>query len=99
MCNRNCPIYCIKYFDRIKTERIKQKTMIFSIWWSVAMFLCSFYWLLMYSFVLSCMQCSFTSSNFFVISENALNIAFVEPETVTIRSGHDPSDILIFAPD
>lgn len=28
-----------------------------------------------------------------------MNIAFVEPATVTIRSGHDPSDILIFAPD
>lgn len=40
-----------------------------------------------------------TSSNFFVISENALKIAFVDPETVTIRSGHDPSDMLIFAPD
>lgn len=40
-----------------------------------------------------------TSSNFFVIKEKALYIAFVEPETVTIRSGHDPSDMLIFAPD
>lgn len=40
-----------------------------------------------------------TSSNFLVIRENALKIAFVEPETVTMRSGHDPSDILIVAPD
>lgn len=40
-----------------------------------------------------------TSSNFFVIREKALYIAFVEPETVTIRSGQDPSDMLIFAPD
>lgn len=40
-----------------------------------------------------------TSSNFLVMSENALKIAFVEPETVTMRSGHDPSDILIVAPD
>lgn len=40
-----------------------------------------------------------TSSNFFVIKENALKIAFVEPDTVTMRSGHDPSDILIVAPD
>lgn len=40
-----------------------------------------------------------TSSNFLVIKEKALNIAFVEPETVTIRSGHDPSDMLILAPD
>lgn len=40
-----------------------------------------------------------TSSNFLVIKENALKIAFVEPETVTMRSGHDPSDILMVAPD
>jgi hypothetical protein len=26
-------------------------------------------------------------------------MAFVEPDTVTIRSGHEPSDIFIFAPD
>lgn len=40
-----------------------------------------------------------TSSNFLVINENALNMAMVEPDTVTMRSGHDPSDILILAPD
>jgi hypothetical protein len=40
-----------------------------------------------------------TSSNFFVINVNALKIALVDPDTVTIRSGHDPSDMLIFAPD
>lgn len=26
-------------------------------------------------------------------------IALADPDTVTIRSGHDPSDMLIFAPD
>lgn len=26
-------------------------------------------------------------------------MAAVDPDTVTIRSGHDPSEILIFAPD
>lgn len=26
-------------------------------------------------------------------------MAFVDPDTVTMRSGHDPSEILIFAPD
>lgn len=41
----------------------------------------------------------FTSSNFLQISVNALKIALVNPVTVTIRSGHDPSDMLIFAPD
>lgn len=40
-----------------------------------------------------------TSSNFFVINVNALKIELVVPDTVTIRSGHDPSDMLIFAPD
>lgn len=40
-----------------------------------------------------------TSSNFLQINVNALNIAFVVPVTVTIRSGHDPSDMFIFAPD
>lgn len=40
-----------------------------------------------------------TSSNFLVINENALNIAFVDPDTVTIRSGHEPSEIFILAPD
>lgn len=34
-----------------------------------------------------------------MINENALNMAMVEPDTVTMRSGHDPSDILILAPD
>lgn len=41
----------------------------------------------------------FTSSNFLVISENALKMAVVEPDTVTMRSGHDPSDMLMMAPD
>lgn len=40
-----------------------------------------------------------TSSNFFVINENALKIALVDPDTVTMRSGHDPSEMFIFAPD
>lgn len=26
-------------------------------------------------------------------------MALVEPDTVTIRSGHEPSEMLIFAPD
>lgn len=34
-----------------------------------------------------------------MIKENALKMALVEPDTVTIRSGHEPSDMLIFAPD
>lgn len=41
----------------------------------------------------------FTSSNFLQISVNALKIALVDPVTVTILSGQDPSDMLIFAPD
>lgn len=40
-----------------------------------------------------------TSSNFLQISVKALNMAFVGPVTVTILSGHEPSDMLIFAPD
>lgn len=40
-----------------------------------------------------------TSSNFLVISENALKMAVVEPDTVTMRSGHEPSDMLMIAPD
>lgn len=40
-----------------------------------------------------------TSSNFLHMSVNALKIALVLPVTVTIRSGHDPSDMLILAPD
>lgn len=32
------------------------------------------------------------------MSENALRIASVDPVTVTIRSGHEPSEMLIFAP-
>lgn len=39
------------------------------------------------------------SSNFLQISVNALKIEFVGPVTVTIRSGHEPSEMLIFAPD
>lgn len=34
-----------------------------------------------------------------MINVNALYIALVEPETVTIRPGQDPSDMFIFAPD
>lgn len=40
-----------------------------------------------------------TSSNFLQIKVNALQIAWVDPVTVTIRSGQDPSDIFILAPD
>lgn len=40
-----------------------------------------------------------TSSNFLHINVNALKIAFVDPVTVTIRSGHEPSDMFILAPD
>lgn len=40
-----------------------------------------------------------TSSNFLQIRVNALKIALVDPVTVTMRSGHEPSDMLIFAPD
>lgn len=40
-----------------------------------------------------------TSSNFFVMSVNAEKIALVVPDTVTIRSGHEPSEMLILAPD
>lgn len=40
-----------------------------------------------------------TSSNFLQISVNALKIALVDPVTVTILSGQDPSDMLILAPD
>lgn len=39
-----------------------------------------------------------TSSNFLQINVNALKIAFLEPITVTIRSGHEPSDMFILAP-
>lgn len=39
------------------------------------------------------------SSNFLHISVNALKIEFVGPVTVTIRSGQEPSEMLIFAPD
>lgn len=34
-----------------------------------------------------------------MIKENAEYIALVVPDTVTIRSGQDPSDMFIFAPD
>lgn len=40
-----------------------------------------------------------TSSNFLQINVKALKIEFVDPVTVTIRSGHDPSDMFILAPD
>lgn len=40
-----------------------------------------------------------TSSNFLQINVKALKIALVDPVTVTIRSGHDPSDMFILAPD
>ncbi|PSN47313.1 hypothetical protein C0J52_04404 [Blattella germanica] len=33
------------------------------------------------------------------IRVNALKMAFVGPVTVTIRSGHEPSEMLILAPD
>lgn len=44
-------------------------------------------------------NCEHHSSNFLQISVKALNIEFVGPVTVTIRSGHEPSEIFIFAPD
>ena len=40
-----------------------------------------------------------TSSNFLQIKVNALKMALVAPVTVTIRSGQEPSDMLILAPD
>lgn len=42
---------------------------------------------------------SLTSSNFLQMSVNALKMAFVGPVTVTMRSGHEPSEMLILAPD
>lgn len=39
------------------------------------------------------------SSNFLHINVNALKMEFVGPVTVTIRSGQEPSEMLIFAPD
>jgi len=42
---------------------------------------------------------SLTSSNFLQMSVNALKMAFVGPVTVTMRSGQDPSEMLILAPD
>ena len=39
-----------------------------------------------------------SSSNFAQIRVNAFSIAWLVPMTVTIRSGHDPSVMLIFAP-
>jgi len=41
---------------------------------------------------------SCTSSNFLQMSVNALKMDSVDPLTVTIRSGHDPSLMLILAP-
>jgi len=42
---------------------------------------------------------SLTSSNFLQMSVNALKMAFVGPVTVTMRSGQEPSEMLILAPD
>ena len=39
-----------------------------------------------------------TSSNFLQIIVKALKMESVDPVTVTIRSGHDESEILILAP-
>lgn len=44
-------------------------------------------------------NCEHHSSNFLHIKVKALNIEFVGPVTVTILSGHEPSDMLILAPD
>lgn len=44
-------------------------------------------------------NCEHHSSNFLHIRVNALKIEFVGPVTVTILSGHEPSDMLILAPD
>lgn len=44
-------------------------------------------------------NCEHHSSNFLHIRVNALKIEFVGPVTVTIRSGHEPSDMFILAPD
>lgn len=44
-------------------------------------------------------NCEHHSSNFLQIRVNALKIELVGPVTVTIRSGHEPSEIVIFAPD
>ena len=41
----------------------------------------------------------FTSSSFLQIRLKALKIASVDPVMVTIRSGHDPSEMLMRAPD
>uniref|UniRef100_A0A6B0UPH9 Putative secreted protein n=1 Tax=Ixodes ricinus TaxID=34613 RepID=A0A6B0UPH9_IXORI len=38
------------------------------------------------------------SSNFLAMSEKALRMASVDPVTVTMRSGHEPSEMLILAP-
>ena len=39
-----------------------------------------------------------TSSNFLQIIVKALKMESVDPVTVTIRSGHDESEMLILAP-
>lgn len=44
-------------------------------------------------------NCEHHSSNFLQIRVKALKIELVGPVTVTIRSGHEPSDMFIFAPD
>lgn len=45
------------------------------------------------------MHAVLTSSNFLHINVKALKIELVEPVTVTILSGHEPSDMFILAPD
>jgi hypothetical protein len=42
---------------------------------------------------------SLTSSNFLQMSVKALKMAFVGPVTVTMRSGQEPSEMFILAPD
>lgn len=44
-------------------------------------------------------NCEHHSSNFLQIRVNALKMEFVGPVTVTIRSGHEPSEMFILAPD
>jgi hypothetical protein len=44
-------------------------------------------------------ELSLTSSNFLQMSVNALKMAFVGPVTMMMRSGKQPSEMLILAPD
>jgi hypothetical protein len=44
-------------------------------------------------------ELSLTSSNFLQMSVKALRMAFAGPVTVTMRSGKQPSEMLILAPD